>query len=484
MLAWHSPGCLSGAVLSGTVLEARTGRPLARTSVQLESLRGGSGQSGYTDANGRFTFSSLAAGAYIVSASKKGYAGAKYGQRQANAPGSPVVLEDASTFYAELRLRKLGVLTGEVVDENQVGIPNFLVYAYRTGPRLKLAATAETDDRGTYRLAGLEPGRYLVMTAARELEDRRGLLPTYFGRTARSAEARPVAIRLDEEVNGLVIEPLPGRLSSLQGTLSATVPASVTLWTDTGKREVSLEAGGPFSFDQLAPGTYELIAESGGARPLTDYRRVVVSKEVETAGLTLGTPPSLRVACEEERGRPVDALSISIFVRRIATTAEAPQQMKCGEEAALSPGDWEIAAVGPGNWYLSSWSGVQHQGGAYVVNLPSRGARQLTVRFSAEPANLRGIVKTPEGDAAIGAPVYIHAMDADLQARLGGTRTARADQEGRFRLDGLPPGRYQVVSSFQLQDPDTGVWGAGTGEVVILSGGKTADISLTLSNET
>ena len=107
-----------------------------------------------------------------------------------------------------MRARRLGVISGRVLDENQIGLSNVTVYAYRTGSKLRLAQSAVTDDRGAYRVVGLEPGRYLIRTGAMELEDRRSLLPTYFGQSPKAQGATPVESQLDREVGRIDLEPL------------------------------------------------------------------------------------------------------------------------------------------------------------------------------------------------------------------------------------------------------------------------------------
>ena len=76
-------------------------------------------------------------------------------------------------------MRHKGALTGRVLDENGVGTPGVPVVAYRARLPLRTAGSSTSDDRGVFRIGGLEPGRYWVRSGAHTLEDRTGWLPTF-----------------------------------------------------------------------------------------------------------------------------------------------------------------------------------------------------------------------------------------------------------------------------------------------------------------
>src|SRR5581483_3381974 len=128
-------GCATvhAAVIRGTVFENQTGRPLARTTVTLEPVPGtaGEGSSGRTNNYGVFEFSGLASGAYFVTAARPGFAPAQYGQKRWKASGLPVVVEGGGSANLVIRLQRLGAITGSVLDENEVGLRDHDVVAYR-----------------------------------------------------------------------------------------------------------------------------------------------------------------------------------------------------------------------------------------------------------------------------------------------------------------------------------------------------------------
>jgi carboxypeptidase family protein len=120
------------------------------------------------DSGGRFVFRSLPAGRYSFSATAAGYLFSSFGQRRPGGPGSPVELKDGEKVLdAEFRLWKAATITGTVVDEANepvIGISvRTLRRAYSGGRQRWLpSSSAQTDDRGTYRIADLMPGDYAV----------------------------------------------------------------------------------------------------------------------------------------------------------------------------------------------------------------------------------------------------------------------------------------------------------------------------------
>ena len=81
----------------------------------------------------------------------------------------------------------------------------------------------------------------------------------------------------------------------------------------------------------------------------------------------------------------------------------------------------------------------------------------------------------------MGAPVFINAYDEELRRRLGGVRSARADEAGVFRIPGLPPGTYEVISSYQVRQPERAGWSRGLGHTVEVEEGEEAVLDLSLT---
>lgn len=472
----------AASVLRGVVLDHVSGRPLARARVSVTGAGMSAGAPAVlTDSAGRFQIDALPAGAYVLKAEKSGYAAVNFGQRQWGAPGTPISLEQDAAFHAEIRMRRLGAITGQIRDENGLGLPGVAVAAYKGGSRIKVAGAGQSDDRGVYRIAGLEPGQYYVRTLARELEDKQGLLPTFFGQSPKLGEAHRFDLKLDEEIEGVDIQPVFGKLSILAVTLHGAAPATVRLESELGRREASATPGGTVVFDQLEPGTYLLRAEGAiGQQRLSAYAEVAIAGESEATALTLAPSPRVRLRCQERYGKQLDPAGFSVFLRlRDVFDPGSAERFQCGETASLAPGHYEVAALNPPDFYIASISNARIGEDAYEFRLAPGQEMELGLTFSSQPARIEGTVLTPDGAPAIGAPVYLFSPSADLRVRLGGFRTAQTDQEGVFRFSGLPPGNYELVSTFAYQDP-AAEWRPGHGKRTSPSEGETAKIELRL----
>lgn len=467
---------LEPAVLTVMVLENRTSRPLARAQVTLEP-RGAAPVSAWTDRRGMVTFQGLAPGTYAVRAERAGFAPRAYGQRRHGEPGTPIVLDSDGQFTAEVRLARLGAVSGEVVDENEVGLPGVSVTAISLGELPKAVATARADDRGRFRIAGLEPGRYWIRTGAQALRGGAGLLPTYYGQTASAARAAPVTVRLDEEVEAIRIGPLEGRLARLTGRLLGGAAERVTLISEIGVKETLVTAGGRFEFTELEPGAYALLAEGGGR---SGYAEVTLGEQDAAVTLEMGPAPLLEVRCMASEGGNPDLRAVSLFARRRGGE-RATQRIQCGERAAWPAGRWELGVITPADYYVAAILEAESRSRLAELRLLPGSVTVLQLLLSNKPASLEVRVRTPEGVEAAFAPVWLRASDAELAQRVGGIRSLQADAAGRCRFVGLPPGRYEVVSSYQLRGQASVDWPPEAGTALVLERGVEARVELPLT---
>jgi hypothetical protein len=159
--------------ISGTVSVAGSGQPARRARVNLSGGQDVGGSRGTTtDENGAFVFDALPEGRFNLSASKAGYVSTTYGQRQPGRPGTPIMLGDGQRLQVQLQITRGGVITGTVLDEHAEALPGTPVralrYVMQSGQRtLQPAGNSSTDDRGVYRIYGLQPGEYLVYATPR-----------------------------------------------------------------------------------------------------------------------------------------------------------------------------------------------------------------------------------------------------------------------------------------------------------------------------
>jgi hypothetical protein len=161
--------------ISGVVQLGGSGSPVRRARVMLSGTELGGSRTAITDDQGRFSFQLLPAGQFTMTAVKAGYIDMAYGAKRPGRPGTPIRLAEGQRIdRLSIVMPRGGVITGVVIDENGEPSPGTQVralrYVLRTGERtLVFAGQDQTDDRGTYRIFGLQPGEYVLSAVPRNL---------------------------------------------------------------------------------------------------------------------------------------------------------------------------------------------------------------------------------------------------------------------------------------------------------------------------
>jgi hypothetical protein len=267
-------------VISGRVV-AEDGQPLTGASVtavavgkaSISAIVSGT-QAVKCDAEGNFKVTELAHGVYSLLVGAPGYVNVTDQSRKYRI-GENVVIN----------LVRGGVITGRVTDEFGEPVIGVRVSADRVrdsegrpdtvGNSLNTLNTPRmTDDRGIYRIYGLEPGAYVVgvnlaSAISAGLDQMRRESPTYHLSSPR-ASAVEINLRAGEEVTGVDIRPrtAPGR--SISGTVSGEAQGeglfnsiAVTLFGSADKYlagMTTLLGGRNFTLYGVEDGEYELSA--------------------------------------------------------------------------------------------------------------------------------------------------------------------------------------------------------------------------------
>jgi hypothetical protein len=468
LLLWlFAASSLNSAILRGYAVENSTGKGLARTLVAIQPLPGTSGAtlSVRTNSYGAFEFLNLPAGAYLVNASRRGFAPVHYGQKRWNAPGKAIALTQDQDLSISLRLPRYGSISGYVIDENDVGIPEYEVVAYRNSRPPRLVAKFPTDDRGWFRIWGLEPGSYLVRSAAKTYEDE-SYLPTFSRESLTVDGAGLVQVTLDQDSPDVHVRPIPGRLMTISGSVQPCryppPPVTVTLISDMGRETVS---GPSFAFPSKPPGHYEIIADSpgDGRNPNTNcgaYRAFALENRDLGMNLTLLPAPQMHFTFDGVPG--LDTSSVRVLARRKDMAGESePLTLRPGDTRSyLIWGRWDLQLMPSPSYVAIDFSGPRpdsfEKGHADGWNeILVNGASQVKFVLSTKPGAIHGVVNGPGHEPAPGAPILLEAYDAATRKRVQDLRSFRADMQGRYRIYGLAPGTYRLVSTFDLEAPDS-----------------------------
>ena len=470
LLSWTAV-VLHAAAIRGAVVEGQTGRPLARAVVELEPVTGTPGEPSAirTNVYGAFEFARLPAGAYLITASRPGFAPVHYGQRRWKAAGVPIQLEPMGSAAITVALPRLGAISGVVLDENNVGLPEQDVVAYRAAQPPQLAGRASADERGRYRIGGLEPGRYFVRTVAQQYEDG-GYLPTFFKQSGQVEDAQAVDVELDQETEHIDIQPFPGRLVSIGGRIAPPAQVNVTLVSDTGAETTVSDASGSFQFHPAAPGPHELYAQAPGDAGKSDaeaaYLSFFADRDRVDVRLTLRSLPQVQFSFKDTRGLAIDSRSVRLLARRkdLAGVGQTQLIELQGGRLQFLPGRWDLLLLPGAGYFVSSLTrlrGPSARPDGWNEIVLSAGSELLQAVFSATPGAVRGQVNGPRHEPVPGAPVYLEAWDPAEHRRLKDLQMARADAHGQYRFPDLAPGNYRLLSSFDFEPPDGPIDAAG-----------------------
>jgi hypothetical protein len=460
-------GALQAAIIKGSVVENQTGKALARTLISIQPLPGSAGPTGSVRTNiyGMFEFIDLPAGAYLIHASRRGFMTVQYGQKNWRAAGQPVVLDQDQSTFLSIRMPRFSSISGVIVDENDVGLPEHEVVAMSNTRPPRMMVKAQADDRGIYRISGLDPGSYLVRTLDRSYEDG-GYLPTFYRETARVDEAGTIETMVDQETTNIKVRPFPGRLYTISGTVSNSMntPMMVTLVSDVGRETIT--TSNAFHFHSNAPGPYEIYAEGQPDRRGILGAYVPLALEHDMTGMRINLLPMASVFFDFQNtqgGRLADTSALKVQVRRIDLAGEGVvEAMRLNNGAgALVQGRWQVMLAPSPSYVATDFRGPK---GERPEGSRADGWNEITVnnncgvRFvlSDKPGSLNGLVTAGAHEPASGVPVFLEAYDEITHKRVVDLLSTRTDMRGKYSFVGLAPGTYRMVSTFEYQAPSTG----------------------------
>ena len=522
--------------IRGRVAMPETGAPLRRAEVMLIAPEVGIRRVVTTDTQGRYEFADLPEGRYTVSASKGGFVTLQFGQRRPFEPGHPVTVADGQTLeQVDFALPRGSAIAGRVTDEFGEPITGVQVqvqrYTYLPGGQRRLTfagAPGSTDDRGEFRVFGLMPGEYIVSTVARSgfnfqqgtggaNDSFEGYAPTYYPGTPSPAEAQPVVVGLGQEVT-LNMSLMAARMARISGTVvdSHGRPATesfvdlISRGGGAGMYFMSngrVSSDGTFTLINVAPGDLMLQVivnpkvpsdqNEFGTVPVTVTGADITGVRITTSpGVTVGgtvvfegtSPrtgdPTPRIFVQDARP---DAPGI-MFFNPDSTNGSIAEDGSFSIKG-VSAREVLFRAATPPAWALKSVT----LNGDDVTDVPTAIAESaklgtLKVVLTDRVTDVSGTVAGSRGELLKDYVVIV--QPAEPKEGTAATRYARAawpDQEGRFRIHALPPGRYLAAAVEALEqggewDPEFSRRVRESGTSFTLAEGQTLTVSLKLAN--
>jgi protocatechuate 3,4-dioxygenase beta subunit len=477
--------------VSGTVVDASTGQPLARARVFLTPAdEHDSGEFALSGDDGRFAFENLAPGHYVLGAGRKGYVQQLYKQHEQFSTAI-IVGPDVVTENLRFELHPAASISGQVVDERTEPVRNARVILFhQTVPFGRLTSAREreigTDDRGRYRFGHLAPGVYFVAASAQpwyaqrvthqriQQTDGAGertyqeftngepeldvIYPvTFFSHADDLAGAVPITLHAgDSEVADFFLQALPALhmlIHSASSSENENVYAQVTQTLSNGSH-IQVQA----SSQQIAPGLVEIT----GLPPGKVRLGLVSSKEgesstrwhnVELAGDTeisaLETRPSATVSGVVKFDDSAPRRS-SITLRLSSRPANEEFVMQADENGefslkggSLPPGTYDLLVGQPPAAAVKTLSATGAKVDGRSLEIGEGQEVRLNVVVSRGTGRISGVAlkdgKTIDGVMVVLVPEL-------PEHNLALFRRDQSDSDGSFNLNGVVPGKYTVVA--------------------------------------
>ena len=466
----------------------------------------------YTDANGNFLASGLAAGSYAVSASVVG--SSPYGNQSLTFDPSCgrncglVVTGDRSGLTATLVAGNS--VSGRVVDDTGAPVAGVQVAAIGMPPSLTEEGSTTTAADGTYSLNGLPDGSYQVAY------NDPSYAPAYYG-TVPGQSPQTVTVANQEQLTGInetmhlasIITGtvlMPGGLQSLQDVTSGDVAASLQVLDTASNTWVSASStagigyagsGYSYEFANLQPGQYRVTvhdastqltvdAQSGvltlGAGATDTYNAVITGLAATSAivvvdnvaGSSAGISLSGYAVWPSSPTTSVN-LAINVGANWYGVTANQPS----AEGAELQPGSGAdhgfstVVPLPPGTYTACVWvsepTGGAVNTGCHTVVVPARPATTYgldSLSGSTAGVSVAGWAQFPDAPStAVNVAVNIGAGWYGFTANQANTDAGAGTNHGYSGTIPLAPGTYSAC--VWVSEPTGGAVNTGCHTVVV-----------------
>jgi hypothetical protein len=521
----QAPGTIQGTVLSGA-----TGQALRRAQVVLRAADSkGTARYQTTDESGAFTFPNVAPGRYVITVQRDGYLPLSAG-RIGDYKMPPIFSVNSGQTISGFvwRLTPSAIVSGKVKFDDaepavNVGVQLYRSFSDRGHHGYAVAATAHTDDRGEYRIHGLEPGSYYVAAlyqapqrpAGAQQELRKDVLGnplpelsyavTFFPQAQRLSDAVALKIAPGDEVAGIdifltlvhtvhirgrVIGGLKGgvianpgvtvRMNDSDNTAPVTAPVNVTVDKDQNFDIAGVTAG-PYLL--IATAEQDGVALTGRV-PINIGDADLTNTDIVVAPQTLWKG---QVHLDDDDSDLPLGMMVSIEPRR-STAAGA--QAKVSEDGEFSipfvpdeTYDLYILNAPEGSYLKSVRLGNAERLGEGLETSAGGSPAPLDVRLSSQGGQIGGRAVTTDPDiVASGATVAL--IPDPPGGRVQAYQTTHADEYGNFLLRGIPPGKYIIlgwldIAPCNLYDPDDLASCRGVGSSVSVDVAEQKNIQLT-----
>jgi len=378
-------------------------------------------------------------------------------------------------------------MQGVAVNALELRVMGGRTRALRASPQ---GNSGRTDDRGRYRLFGLQPGTYVVQAVAGDvLSATIGYVPLFYPGTPAIDLATPTKLAIDAAAAGIDLTLLSQPTRRVRGTVFDPVgnPTAVMVTLTARSRSDGIQTepirsstsqDGTFVFNNIAPGNYIVQASAYGSS--VPAANVPMSQQFAEAFVTVAgdDPPLLQLKLSRgatlmgrvvyegiaESFPPYAGLQMTV----LPAAVDRDPLLAAGTTgfALLSDHTFEYRGVfGPSvlsvrprsaNWYVKSitYRGQDLTDSAFDFG-DTETFRDMEIVVSGAGAMLTGLVTDDRAAPVRDYTVALIPTDrSKLTMRSRWLKTGRGMQDGAFRVTGIVPGDYWVLAVDRLDGSD------------------------------
>ena len=466
--------------ISGTVVSAKGGNPLARARVTIgDAKHRESVESLITGEDGRFEFH-VPAGKYSLDGAKRGYIEASYNQHDQFSTAI-VTGADLDTEHLALRLAPNAVLTGKVLDEFGEPVRNAQVTVYRENhsqgvSRIFRDRTASTDDQGRYEVTPLDEGTYFVCAKASpwyaihpsanpegatnspaQVDSSLDVVYpiTYYGDATEAEDAAPIPVRGgDRLVADIHLNPMPSLHLIVHtpedGSHGINLPVLQKPAFD-GFEQVETS-----NIQMISPGVFEVTGVAAGRYSVRMPDANGQMKEPTEINLSGGGE------LDVSTGSSISSIKATVQIEGAASISEQLQialrnsKGRVNVAAVDTKGEVNLADIVPGKYDIVVFSPSLTQGYSVVritseagtisghsLTVPPGAQLTVSLTLAGSAVTVEGFAKRA-GKATSGAMIVL--VPKDPEANHDRFRRDQSDQDGSFSLPGVIPGSYTIIA--------------------------------------
>lgn len=475
----------NGYTISGTVTD-RAGNPLEANielSMQpMDAFRQGSAQEQKeidlkngrivvleANSSGQFQANNIAEGIWILKASYDGFASEEI---------RPIMtMGGKDPESQQVKLGQEFIIAGVVKDDEGNLLENALVSVARTNPRPALTGYAKTNEQGQFRIKGLSEGMYGLSAQAEGFTNGRG----------GQIEAGQEDVEIIMQKKGGV----SGRVTAINNQIVQGFQIEV-LRTRRGSQQYGLTGqtysfntdDGAFEINDLGPGNYVLLVRAKGYSPNYSSGFQVRRDRINGIDIILDKGGNIKGKIVNENGKPIKGAIITTrgtefnlenLNTLFGSSLGDPNNMPQTKTRTDANGMFSLEDVFPGDLKLH----IQHQTHldllvpAHIVSDSTTDLGQIQIYAG---GTIYGVAKTVQGDIVAGGTVTVTRQNGGFFHK-----TVTLDAKGRFQVDGLSTGSYDVVATAAANESTFLFPSEADKQTVYIEVGSTKEVNLQVS---